>query len=152
MQIRLPMSLRAGMAELSKRLGISQLALVRSALAAYLLANAEPVTAMVVPPEVTPLPALETAPEAPRRGDRRVTRRSPPGEHRGTRCGTRGTEAPYQEGEEQVITRVGPMIIFLAPAGETMVTLQIAWRQDGCSTGVITRWEIDSDACCMRHE
>ena len=65
MQIRLPMSLRAGMAELSKRLGISQLAIVRSALAAYLLANAEPVTAMAVPPEVTPLPALETAPEAP---------------------------------------------------------------------------------------
>jgi len=65
MQIRLPMSLRAGMAELSKRLGISQLAIVRSALAAYLLANAEPVTAMAVPPEVPPLPALETAPEAP---------------------------------------------------------------------------------------
>ena len=65
MQIRLPISLRAGMAELSKRLGISQLAIVRSALAAYLLANAEPVTAMAVPPEVTPLPALETAPEAP---------------------------------------------------------------------------------------
>ena len=47
-----------------------------------------------------------------------------------------------------MITRVGPMISFLAPAGETMVTLQIAWRQDGCSTGVITRWDIDSDACC----
>ena len=31
MQIRLPISTRAGMAELSKRLGISQLALVRSA-------------------------------------------------------------------------------------------------------------------------
>ena len=65
MQIKLPISLRAGMAALSKRLGISQLAIVRSALAAYLLANAEPVTAMAVPPEVTPLPALETAPEAP---------------------------------------------------------------------------------------
>ena len=65
MQIKLPISLRAGMAALSKRLGISQLAIVRSALAAYLLANAEPVTAMAVPPEVPPLPALETAPEAP---------------------------------------------------------------------------------------
>ena len=65
MQIRLPISLRSGMAALSKRLGISQLAIVRSALAAYLLANAEPVTAMAVPPEVTPPPALETAPEAP---------------------------------------------------------------------------------------
>ena len=61
---KLPISLRAGMAALSKRLGISQLAIVRSALG-YLLANAEPVTAMAVPPEVTPLPALETAPEAP---------------------------------------------------------------------------------------
>ena len=65
MQIKLPISLRAAMAALSKRLGISQLAIVRSALAAYLLANAEPVTAMAVPPEVPPLPALETAPEAP---------------------------------------------------------------------------------------
>ena len=150
MQIKLPISLRAGMAALSKRLGISQLAIVRSALAAYLLANAEPVTAMAVPPEVTPLPALETAPEAPAE----AIAESPagtPGEHRGTRCGTCGTEAPYQEGEGQVITRVGPMIIFLAPAGETMATLQIAWRQDGCSTGVITRWDIDSDACCEQH-
>ena len=50
-----------------------------------------------------------------------------------------------------MITRVGPMIIFLAPAGEAMVTLQIAWRQDGRSTGVITRWDIDSDACCEHH-
>ena len=50
-----------------------------------------------------------------------------------------------------MITRVGPMIIFLAPAGETMTTLQIAWRQDGCSTGVITRWDIDSDAYCELH-
>ena len=65
MVIRLPISLRAGMAALSKHLGISQLAIVRSALAAYLLANAEPVTAMAVPPEVIPLPAPETAPEAP---------------------------------------------------------------------------------------
>ena len=65
MLIRLPISLRAGMAALSKCLGISQLAIVRSALAAYLLANAEPATAMAVSPEVTPLPALETAPEAP---------------------------------------------------------------------------------------
>ena len=50
-----------------------------------------------------------------------------------------------------MITRVGPMIIFMALAGETMVTLQIAWRQDGCSTGVVTRWDIDSDACCQAH-
>ncbi len=65
MQIQIPISMRAGMAALSARLGISQLAIVRSALAAYLLANAEPVTAMAAPPEVTPLPAPETAPEAP---------------------------------------------------------------------------------------
>jgi hypothetical protein len=37
MQIQIPISTRAGMAALSKRLGISQLAIVRSALAAYLL-------------------------------------------------------------------------------------------------------------------
>ena len=49
MQIRLPISLRAGMAELSKRLGISQLALVRSALAAFLVANEAPVVPLVAP-------------------------------------------------------------------------------------------------------
>ena|SRR5271157_4652724 len=47
MQIRLPISTRAGMAELSKRLGISQLALVRSALAAFLVANEAPVVPLV---------------------------------------------------------------------------------------------------------
>ena len=35
-----------------------------------------------------------------------------------------------------MITRTGPMIIFQAPSGETIVTLQIAWRQDGW---VVTR-------------
>ena len=49
MQIRLPISTRAGMAELSKRLGISQLALVRSALAAFLVANEAPVVPLVAP-------------------------------------------------------------------------------------------------------
>ena len=74
MQIKLPISLRAGMAALSKRLGISQLAIVRSALAAYLLANAEPVTAMAVPPEVTPLPAQRPPPRLrPRRSPRHPT-------------------------------------------------------------------------------
>ena len=43
------------------------------------------------------------------------------------------------------------MIIFQAPSGETMVTLQIVWRQDGCSTGLIARSNIDSDASCERH-
>jgi len=65
MQVQLPIGMRAGMAELGQRLGISQLAIVRSAIAAFLLANAEPVTTMAAPPEVTPLPAPETAPEAP---------------------------------------------------------------------------------------
>ena len=54
MQIQVPISTRAGMAELSKRLGISQLAIVRSALAAFLLAN-EPTwqgTAPAPEPEV----------------------------------------------------------------------------------------------------
>ena len=50
---------------------------------------------------------------------------------------SRGPEAPYQEGEGQVITRVDPMIIFVAPAGEPMVTLQISlaagWLQHRCN-------------------
>ena len=59
------------------------------------------------------------------------------------------------------LTRLGPLIIFhapikqsLQPAAElldTIVTLQIAWRQDGCSTGIITRWDQGSDASCERH-
>jgi len=67
MQIQIPISTRAGMAELSKRLGISQLAIVRSALAAYLLANEPtwqgtapaPAPAPVAAPEPEPAPALE---------------------------------------------------------------------------------------------
>ena len=47
--------------------------------------------------------------------------------------------------------REGPIIIFRTPCWEVFVTLQISWRQDGCSTGVLTRWDIDSDACCERH-
>jgi hypothetical protein len=69
MQITVSISTRAGMAELSKRLGISQLAIVRSALAAYLLANnaGAPNEAQYPassPTETAPSPAPE-APEAP---------------------------------------------------------------------------------------
>ena len=67
MQIRLPISTRAGMAELSKRLGISQLALVRSALAAFLVANEAPVVPLVAPKviaEAQPEEATEAQPEA----------------------------------------------------------------------------------------
>ena len=67
MQIRLPISTRAGMAELSKRLGISQLALVRSALAAFLVANEAPVVPLVateVIAEAQPEEATEAQPEA----------------------------------------------------------------------------------------
>ena len=67
MQIRLPISTRAGMAELSKRLGISQLALVRSALAAFLVANEAPVVPLVAPEviaEAQPEEATEAQPEA----------------------------------------------------------------------------------------
>jgi len=71
MQIQIPISTRAGMAELSKRLGISQLAIVRSALAAFLVANEAP------------------APAPPRR---RPDPRSPSDRHE-------GPEAPHQEGE-----------------------------------------------------
>ena len=66
MQIRLPISTRAGMAELSKRLGISQLALVRSALAAFLVANEAPVVPLVAPEviaEAQPEEAAEAQPE-----------------------------------------------------------------------------------------
>ena len=49
MQIQIPISTRAGMAALSKRLGISQLAIVRSALAAFLVAIEAPVAPLVAP-------------------------------------------------------------------------------------------------------
>ena len=68
MQIRLPISMRAGMAELSKRLGISQLALVRSALAAFLVANEAPVVPLVAPEviaEAQPEEATEAQTPAP---------------------------------------------------------------------------------------
>ena len=63
MQIQIPISMRAGMAELSARLGISQLALVRSALAAFLIANEAPV-AQLVAPEVIAEAQVEEATEA----------------------------------------------------------------------------------------
>ena len=52
MQIQIPISMRAGMAELSKRLGISQLAIVRSALAAFLVANEAPAPVPAPAPEI----------------------------------------------------------------------------------------------------
>ena len=67
MQIQIPISMRAGMAELSKRLGISQLAIVRSALAAFLVANEAPVAPLVAPEviaEAQPEEATEAQPEA----------------------------------------------------------------------------------------
>ena len=64
MQIQIPISTRAGMAELSKRLGISQLALVRSALAAFLVANEAPVAPLVAP-EVIAEAQAEEATEGP---------------------------------------------------------------------------------------
>ena len=60
MQIQIPISTRAGMAELSKRLGISQLAIVCSALAAFLVANEAPVAPLVAPEVIA-----EAQPEAP---------------------------------------------------------------------------------------
>ncbi len=70
MQVQIPISTRAGMAELSQRLGISQLAIVRSALAAYLLANnaGAPDEAQYPassPTETVPSPAPEAPAEAP---------------------------------------------------------------------------------------
>ena len=59
MQIQIPISMRAGMAELSKRLGISQLAIVRSALAAFLVANEAPVAPLVAPEVIAEAQAEE---------------------------------------------------------------------------------------------
>ncbi len=63
MQIQIPISMRAGMAELSERLGISQLAIVRSALTTFLIANEAPV-AQLVAPEVIAETQVEEATEA----------------------------------------------------------------------------------------
>ena len=63
MQIQIPISMRAGMAALSARLGISQLAVVRSALAAYLLQHEPTWQGSTAPaPEPAPAPAPEPAP------------------------------------------------------------------------------------------
>ena len=63
MQIQIPISTRAGMAALSKRLGISQLAVVRSALAAYLLQHEPTWQGSTAPaPEPAPAPESEPAP------------------------------------------------------------------------------------------
>jgi len=65
MQITVSISTRAGMAELSKRLGISQLAIVRSALAAYLLQHEGHPVIEAPAPEVTQglVTGQEVAPE-----------------------------------------------------------------------------------------
>ena len=47
--------------------------------------------------------------------------------------------------------KIGPLIFFRSPFWEVFVTLQIVYRQDGHSTAIITRWDIDSDASCERH-
>ena len=67
MQIQIPISTRAGMAALSARLGISQLAVVRSALAAYLLQHRRPhwspqgdAEAQRQPPHPRPAPSPRT--------------------------------------------------------------------------------------------
>src|SRR5271166_2083558 len=66
MQIQIPISTRAGMAELSKRLGISQLAIVRSALAAFLVANEASVAPLVAPEVLARLPLAGARLAAPR--------------------------------------------------------------------------------------
>ncbi len=63
MQIQIPIRMRADMAALSVRLSISQLAVVRSALAAYLLQHEPTWQGSTAPaPEPAPAPAPEPAP------------------------------------------------------------------------------------------
>ena len=38
--------------------------------------------------------------------------------------------------------KIGPLIIFRGRFWEVFVTLQISYRQDGCSAAVLTRWDI----------
>ena len=64
MQIRISISMRAVMVALSRRLGVSQLAIVRSALAAYLLAN-EPTWQGTTLPAPAPEPVAEVPPAEP---------------------------------------------------------------------------------------
>ena len=45
--------------------------------------------------------------------------------------------------------KIGPVITFTSE--DTVVVMLIAWRQDGCSTAVLSRWDIDSDCSCERH-
>jgi len=64
MQVQLSIEMRAGMAEASKRLGMSQLALIRSAISAFLLAHEgtakPPVPTSETPrPDTVPLAELE---------------------------------------------------------------------------------------------
>jgi len=97
MQIQIPISTRAGMAELSKRLGISQLAIVRSALAAYLLAN------NAGAPDEAQYPRLEPhrdCLEPPPRGSR--------GSSRGTRPDPGSPHGSPSEGHEGPSSRTGP--------------------------------------------
>ena len=77
MQIQIPISMRAGMAELSKRLGISQLALVRSALAAFLVANEAPVAPLVAPEVIAEAQAEEATEAQPEAQAERPPRPSP---------------------------------------------------------------------------
>ena len=55
------------------------------------------------------------------------------------------------DGDRWDLRRVGPLIIFRGSLWEVFVTLQIVWRSDGLSTCLITRWDIEFDACCERH-
>lgn len=67
MQVQLSIEMRAGMAEASKRLGMSQLALIRSAISAFLLAHGGTATPPV-PPSEAPGPVVEPIPVSPTSG------------------------------------------------------------------------------------
>ena len=67
MQVQLSIEMRAGMAEASKRLGMSQLALIRSAISAFLLAQ-EGTGPPLGPPSGAPGPVVKPSPVSPTSG------------------------------------------------------------------------------------
>jgi hypothetical protein len=44
------------------------------------------------------------------------------------------------------ISKSGPLITLMSE--DIVITLMIAWRQDGGSSAIVSRWELDSDCSC----
>ena len=107
MQIQIPISMRAGMAELSARLGISQLALVRSALAAFLIANEAPV-AQLVAPEVIAEAQVEETTEAQPEAQAEETTEAQAEEATEAQPEAQAEEAPRPEAQPEAQTPAPP--------------------------------------------